>query len=378
VNVKPIMATLARRPDRAEEGESALGAALSGERLLNALGFSGVQTLAANLTQGHEGTMMNISINVPESARKGLMNILAVNAKDASAPPFVPADTVKFTRWRIDLQKAWSTIESMLVEINPSYAGVSKLILDTAGKDKDPNFDFRKQLLANLGDDVITYQKAPRTHTAEDLNSPPSITLVGAKDAEQLATSLKAVTSIFPPAMIKYREREFLGRTIYSVTLPNAARGEGGARPLSYAASGGYVAFSTDPAALEEYLRSGEGNVKPLREIPGLNDAAQKVGGAGGGYFSYENRLETARAAFETAKKDPEAVTDLLGTGRLSMLFGSAAGGDKGAGEWFDFTLLPPFDRVSKYFGFDVGAIGVSPSAITFKVFTPTPTQLRK
>ena len=377
INVKPIMTTLARRPDRPEEGESALGAAPSGERVLNALGFSGVQTLAANLTQNHDGTMANISINVPENSRKGLMSILAVNAKDASAPSFVPADAVKFTRWRIDLQKAWSTIESMLVEINPSYAGFSKLILDTAGKDKDPNFDFRKQLLANLGDDVITYQKAPRTPTVEDLNSPPSITLVGAKDAEQLATSLKAITSIFPPAMIKYREREFLGRTIYSITLPNAAHGEGATRPLSYAASGGYVAFSTDAAALEEYLRSGEGNVKPLREFPGLADAAQKVGGAGGGYFSFENRNETTRAAFETSKKDPEATTDILGTGRLAMLFGGVGGG-KGAGEWFDFALLPPFDRVSKYFGFDVGAIGLTPSAITFKVYSPTPAQLRK
>jgi hypothetical protein len=378
VNVKPIMATLARRPEQRQEGESLLGAPPSGERILNALGFSGVQTLAFNLTQANDGSMMNVSINVPESSRKGLMNILAVNAKDASAPPFVPADAVKFSRWRIDLQKAWSTIENMLVEISPSYAGFSKLILDTAGKDKDPNFDFRKQLLANLGDDVITYEKAPRTLTIEDLDSPPSVTLVGAKDAEQMASSLKAVTSIFPPAMIKYREREFLGRTIYSFTLPNAARGEGAARPLSYAASGGYVAFSTDPAALEEYLRSGEGNVKPLRETPGLGEAAQRVGGASSGYFSFENRNETARAAFETAKKDPEAMTDLLGTGRLSAVFGAGANSKKGVNEWFDFSLLPSFDRVSKYFAFDVGAIAVSPQAISFKVFTPTPAPLRK
>ncbi|HUR57446.1 MAG TPA: hypothetical protein VM029_07040 [Opitutaceae bacterium] len=379
VNVKPIMATLARRPEPRPEGESLLGAPPSMERILNATGFGGVQSLAANLTQGHDGSMMNISINVPENARKGLMNILAVNAKDAAPPPFIPADAVKFSRWRIDLQKGWTTVENMLVEISPAYAGFSKLILDTAGKDKDPNFDFRKQLLANLGDDVMTYEKAPRSPSAEDLNSPPSVTLLGAKNAEQLASSMKAITSIFPPNLIKYREREFLGRTVYSITLPNAGAGEGGARPLSYAASGGYVAFSTDVAALEEYLRSGEGTVKPLRDFPGLNDSAQKVGGTGSGYFSFENQNETTRAAFETAKKDPKAVSNLFGTGQLVTLLGLAGGADeKGMSEWFDFSLLPPFDRVSKFFGYDVSAINVSPTAISFKMFTPTPPQLRK
>ena len=112
--------------------------------------------------------------------------------------------------------------------------------------------------------------------------------------------------------MVKYSEREFLGRKVYSFTLPTT--GEANAKPLSYAASAGYVAFSSDVATLEEYLRSGEGAVKSLRDFSGLNEAAQKVGGTGSGYFSFENQNETARSAFETAKRDPKAATALLGT----------------------------------------------------------------
>jgi hypothetical protein len=378
VNVKLIMSTLSRRPEAKPEGDSLMGAMPSMEKVLTALGLSSVQTISAKLSQATEGSAVNVAIDVPESTRKGLLNILAVNAKDASPPPFVPVDAVKFSRWRIDLQKAWTTIENMLTEISPQYAGFSKLILDTAGKDKDPSFDFRKQLLENLGDDVIKYEKAPRTSSAEDYNSPPAVTLVGAKNAEQLAASLKAVTSIFPPNMVKYNEREFLGRRVYSFTVPTQT--DGTSHPLSYAASGGYVAFSTDIAALEEYLRSGEGNVKPLRAFPGLNEAAQKVGGSANGYFSFENQIETARAAFEAGKKNPKAAADLLGTSQLSTLVGAGRGGgeSKGLGEWFDLSLLPPFDRVSKYFGFNVSAINVSPGAITFKIFTPVPPQLRK
>ena len=378
INVKPIMSTLARQTEPKPEGDSLLGAAPSFEKILNAAGFSGVQTLAFSMKQGADGSMGTVLINVPEAARKGLLTVLAVNAKDASPLSFVPADAVKFDRWRIDLQKGWSTVENMMTEIFPTFGTSLKLILDMAGKDKDPNFDFRKQLLANLGDDFVTYQKSPRTQTAADLDSPPSVTLIGAKNAEQFASSLKALTSIFPPDLIKYKEREFLGRTVYSFTSPMGAQRGEEPKPLSYAASAGYVAFSTDVAALEEFLRSGEGTVKSLREFAGLNDAAQKVGGPANGYFSFENQNETMRAAFETAKKDPKAVSALLGAGPLSTVLGMGAGEEnKGYAQWFDFSLLPPYDRVSKYFHFDVSAISVSPTAITFKMFTPTPPQLR-
>ena len=57
-------------------------------------------------------------------------------------------------------------------------ASVIKLVVDNAGKEKDPNFDLRKQLIANLGDDVISYQKTPRQTTLADLSSPPSLFLI--------------------------------------------------------------------------------------------------------------------------------------------------------------------------------------------------------
>jgi hypothetical protein len=54
-------------------------------------------------------------------------------------------------------------------------------------------------------------------------------------------------------------------------------------------------------------------------------------------------------------------------------------GGDgKSTADLIDATKLPTFEKVAKYFHFDVSAIGVTPDAITFKTFTPTPPALRK
>ena len=378
VNVKPIMSALARRPAAPVNGGAVVVNSLpSSEKMLTSLGLSGVQTITFNLQQGVEGTTANLAVRVPENLRRGLFNILAVQPRDASPPPFISADAVKFNRWRVDLQTAWTTIENLLGEISPAYAGFSKLILDTAGKDKDPKFDFRKQLLANLGDDVMVFEKAPRAVAAGGVSFAPSLMLIGARNAVELAASLRAIASIFPPELIQYTEREFLGRKVYSVVLPPLV-GQKVSRPLTYAARGGYVAISSDPATVEEFLRSSEGPAKSLRDFPGLNDAAQKVGGMGTGYFSFENEGESARGALDATKKDPSAIASLLGAGQIATVLGWVGGDAKTMTESFDLTLLPAYDKVAKYFYLNVNALGVTPDGINFKMFTPTPPPVRK
>jgi hypothetical protein len=270
-DVKTLVNAFAKAvPSEEKANASLFGAAPSMEKILTAVGLAGVQTIAANYRDSREGAAINVAINVPEASRKGLFKVIAFDQKDSSPPPFVPADAVKFSRSRIDLQKAWTAIETMMTEISPQLGGSLKMILDLAGKDKDPNFDLRKVLLANLGDDVISYQKAPRSG---DEGKAPSLVLIGAKNADQIASSLKAITSILPPELAKYSERDFLGRKVSSFTWPSMTGAK--SEPIVYAASGGYVAISSDVSLVEEYLRSNEGKGKSLRETAGLNEAAQ-------------------------------------------------------------------------------------------------------
>ncbi|MCX6928040.1 MAG: hypothetical protein NT154_33240 [Verrucomicrobia bacterium] len=191
-----------------------------------------------------------------------------------------------FLRWRLDGPKAWATIEKMLNDLSPQALSVVNLILDTANaraKLMDPNFDLKQTLLANLGDDIISYGRAPRGNTPAEVQSPPSLFLLGSPNPEQLALAIKRLFVIFPQGDTPV-EREFLGRKIFSVPLPplpflTSAPGRPSApSTLNCAASGGYVAMSTDASLLEEYLRSSESRGKALREKPGLPEAAQKVG----------------------------------------------------------------------------------------------------
>ena len=180
----------------------------------------------------------------------------------------------------------------MLNEFNPQYSSVINFVLQTAGKDKDENYDLKSELLGNLGDDIIHYEKAPQGNTLADLNSAPSLYLIGSPNAGKLAAALKTGLSFMGAA----KEREFLGRQIY--TLTTAAQGAMPAHSFSFAGSGGYVALSGDTEILEEFLRSNDSKGKTLNDTAGLADAAQKAGGMGTGLFGFDNQnLGHARAA---------------------------------------------------------------------------------
>jgi len=50
---------------------------------------------------------------------------------------------------------------------------------------------------------------------------------------------------------------------------------------------------------------------------------------------------------------------------------------DKTIKEWMDFSLLPPYEKIAKYFYFTVYAGGSSVDGLTFKMFAPVPPALR-
>ena len=191
----------------------------------------------------------------------------------------MPADAVKFWRWRTDGQKDWAALETMIGNISPailSSLNAAISMANASAQQKDPSFDFRKNLIGNLGDDFVGYQKAAAGTSIADLNNAPSIFLFAAANPEQALQAVRSVASMLYGRQDAADPRDFLGKKIYSIALP-AARVAGAAaspRYLYLATSGGYVAISGDSSIVENYLRSTGAPTKPLRETAGLADAA--------------------------------------------------------------------------------------------------------
>ncbi|MFN7139338.1 MAG: hypothetical protein ACK4UN_08370, partial [Limisphaerales bacterium] len=258
------------------------------DKIISAIGLNGLQSLAFAYTDSAEGGTVKFLIGAPESSRQGLFKMLIPEAKNAGPLPYIGNDVVKFNRWRLNLQNMFTALENMMTDMSPAAAGVFKLVLDSAGKDQDPNFDLRKELFGNLGDDMITIQKAPRSSSLDDINAPPTLYLVGSANPEKVAHALKVALSSL--GQDSFKEREFLGRKVYSLSIANPALGAPNtpAKSFHFSSSGGYFAGSSDVAMLEQFLRSSEFSGKPLSETAGLSDAIQKVGGLSTGLFAFE------------------------------------------------------------------------------------------
>jgi hypothetical protein len=346
------------------------------DKVLSASGLMGLKSATFAYRETHDGSQLDFSLAAPESSRQGILDMIAAAPKAANPPAFVPADAVKFWRWRVDGQKSWDTLQKMLAAISPAALSSLNSVIDIANvgaQQQDPNFDVRKNLIGNLGDDWINYEKAPTGTTLADLNNAPSIFLFAASNPDQAVLAIKSIAALSsqadaPPA------RDFLGRKIYTIPLPSSrVSGTNASSPRSLycAASGGYVALTTDDSILEAFLRSGNGQGKSLRETAGLAAAMQHVGGAGGGLFGYENQREIMRAAFALLKNQASSANSL---NPLAGLPFGAAGID--IGDWMDFSLLPDFDTVSKYFYFSVYGGNVTTEGLSFKFFAPRPPQL--
>ncbi len=347
-------------------------------KIVAALGLNGLKTIAFNYLYSNEGAQFNVSLGVPEASRAGIFKILAGEPKEFNPPPFVPADSVKFQRARIDGQKTWATLRQMVADVYPPGVGTVDYMLglaEAAAKEKDPSFDIKKNLFGNLGDDMITYQKSSKGTSLAELGSAPSIFLLSSPNPEQLASALKSIL-VLTGQQATPTDREFLGHKIYSIALP-AMPGKAGkpeSRSLNYAFGGGYLAITADTSMLEEYLRSSQNQGKSLRETPGLSDATQKVSGSGTYLFGYSNDSETMHVLFDVLTKDPNFGDNPASLGPL----GAALGSDFKLKDWVDVSLLPTFDKVSKYFYFTVYGGSATPDGLNFKVFAPAPPQLRK
>ena len=384
VNIKAFVEAFTRKAS--EKKDDAAPDPLAGidpGKVMAATGIGGVKTLAFNVQSTGEGSTFQLFLGVPEANRQGIFKILAGEPKEYTPPPFVPADAVKFQRWRIDGKKSWATLEKLLQDISPQAINGVNFLIDTANanaKEKDPDFDLRKSLIGNLGDDMISYEKAPRGSAVADLQNPPSLFLLGSPHPDELVAALRSILVFLSAQAGSPAEREFLNRKIYSVPVPQlpmfGGSPKGSPRTLNYAASGSYVAFSTDASILEEYLRSSDSQAKALRETPGLLEAAQKVTSSGTSLFGFENQVETMRVALELLKKGANSDEN---PSTLNVLPGASAvsGFQKDFKQWVDFSLLPPYEKLAKYFHFSVYAGSATVDGLTVKVYAPVPPALK-
>ena len=194
------------------------------DKVLAASGAMGLKSASFTYRESRDGSQVNVFLSVPESDRTGIFSILAATPKSSGPPSFVPADAVKFWRWRVDGQKSWAGLQTMLADISPAALNSLNSVIgiyNMTARRKDPDFDFAKNFIGNLGDDFISYQKMPAGKAPADLNNAPSLFLFAASNPEQALLAVNSLASMGSAGRKQPQPRDFLGKKIYSSPLPS-------------------------------------------------------------------------------------------------------------------------------------------------------------
>ena len=341
-------------------------------KILEVLGLTPLKSIALGVQLNPEGALAHLFLGLPESTRQSLLRAILPEEGDASPPYFVPADAAKFSRWRINGQKAWTALEGGLNQLLPQ-SGESLKFMEGLLKEKDPNFDLRKSLINNLGKDYITWQKAPKVEALLAGREIPALTLLAVQNPEQLQASLKTVITSLASADGKLAERDFQGRKIFSFSTPATETSATG--QLHYAFHLGYLSFSPDSSLVEEFLRSTESSGKSLTETSGVREAAEKINGMKGGYFGFNHHAQTMKATLEKLKHQNSGsnAPALLTKGLPVPGLVQDPGKTNRARGWFDYSLLPPFEAMAPYLHYTVFSGQVSTGGFHLRSFSPHP-----
>jgi hypothetical protein len=379
--VDGVIVGMAEQPGNAAGGNP-LMAAINPGQAMKALGLTGLKSLAAGIQYDRAGSNAELFLKVPQSVRKGLLKIFVTEPKTTVPPRFIAGDIATYSRWRKSGKDIIDTIEATIREAVPMMSGFVSMMIDQAGKANDPNFDFRREFIGNLGDDIIQYSRASKDITLESLSSPPTMYLLGSGNPKTLLEAArKAQGGMGMPGLGAAKEEDFLGNRVLVMPAGVKLNLDGGKPESKYVyltTSRGYLAIATDRDLLEDFIRGGSKGA-PLSELPHFRELAQKAGGLDTGWLFFENPQQSIELLLRSLKADPKAWQKIIGVNPFQVMkinVGDTAGADKKVDEQEQMVtdyikLLPTFEQIRKYLGYTVGTVSSDADGILVRAVSP-------
>lgn len=332
--------------------------------VFKALGITGLKGASFHSLREKNGEYSELTLHVPKSERSGIFNIFAGKNKPSGPLPNLPANVASFSRSRMDLKESWKGIETMLTKISPEMGGLMQFMMAGIGKDKDKNYDFKRDFIGNLGDDIITVVLPAEGNTLEDIAMQPQMFMIGSSSADKLLYSMKILSSMVPNLEVK--STDFLGKRILSADLPSP---DGSQMGIYMTSSKGYLTITQNRGLLEQVIRGKGGKPNQIINSKAYRTAVDKVGGTGTGLFGFEDPAKTIGPFLSAVKGEPELFQEIIDNVTSNITLNPEAENDT----WFDLDLLPDADQIGKYLGITVYSGSLDNDGYKMKMYAPDP-----
>ena len=292
--------------------------------------LKGFGSISEMNTGGFES--LSQSMIVCEQPPQFLMQMFQLDTTDAVPPAWVKENVSSWmsTKWKVD--EAWTTVESM-VDMFQGAGALQRMVDDLA--DRDPNIHIKNDIF-DLLDGRLQFVTAG---SAGD-----SLIVIGVKDNSK-ATALLGKLASQPGFPAEQRDLE--GVTIYQLPLGPGAN-------VSFTVANNQLLVGVGEGSVLEMAVRNTSDVRPLADTPQFQAVAA--------HFPADAKM----VSYARSSDQIKTVYEMLRGGNIADSL-------PGAGEILaaiDFSTLPPFEKVEKYFAPSGGFMVGDENGAVMKVFS--------
>lgn len=356
--------------------------------IVSKLGLDSIRSFACSVGVGrHKRSSLNGKALLKSGgSKKGILKVLDFESSGLNLPRFLSASTSSVTVINLDIPKAFEEVASIAGSISPQAGVVFYAPLVPGGPGGEGDIQLQRDVISHLGSRIIiTNELKEGNGEGSDFES-QSYFLVSVEDRDSLEKSLSELHEKLLARGKKDSKRELLGHTIYLLEAGGFFPWllQGGLRPMqgvseqkrrerlsmAFTVTDTHLIFGKE-SAVENAIRAISSrqmeSLKTARWFATARDAIP----AAVGFASLKNREATSRILWEQMKKAASSKEKSVQTGagfsNRNFFFLTLQG------EMFDYSLLPAFDEVSKYFGLSAfyGKSRADGLYIEFKYFNP-------
>jgi len=340
------------------------------KQIITSLGLDNVTSFgfSIDVASGPGGTTSGKALLKIDGAKKGICKLLEVESAAIKVPSFVPSSASAVSFVNLNMSKAFDELVKIISSFSPQIAMMVHMPLAPPSAQGEPPLTLKAGIIDHLGSQIIVAQSmdgsAGDTSPAAwpGLAQPDSLVALAVSDRSALEKTLLSIHSnLIAPGKPDAR-RELLGHTIYLVELGGMLGGFGpAARPPMQTPLG------TGAASMPKLAFTVTDTHLILASEDAVEQAIRTLSSGGGESVASTRWFTRAKSSIPSAVglaslQDSAASGEFIWSALRKMKKATQGGAMIPAGilpqglsltgtDLFDFSLLPEFEAVKKYFG---------------------------
>ena len=351
--------------------------------MIDNLGLNNVISFGCSIEPagGPGGSTIGKAILKIDGAKTGICKMLDLESAPIRTPRFIVESACSVSVVNLNIRKAFDELTNILTRFSPQMTSILYMPILPPGPQGEPGLQLKADIIDHLGSQIILTQSIdkPQPGAARPAEKSPlvqtkSVVAIAIENRAALEKSLSMIHSKMIAPNNPDARRELLGHTIYSVDLSGLMpmlSGPPARKPMqtpagpdepkmplsAFTVTDTHLIFASQ-AAVEQAIRTMSSNqAESISSARWFNKARSSIPSAVGiaglqnNAISGELLWSTLRQSQEPDEADGDERHIKLGVGVSSgSLLPQAIFSQAGDG-LFDFSLLPEFDVVKKYFG---------------------------